>query len=677
MRWFRYSSTLAVLGALAAPAFPQDSVSKAQGLPGDAVSAYSTGEQVNRYVVDLRDFFTSWGTKFGIAPVMKASADSATPRLFFNHLISSQAISNTSIRAPFPFNSYFVWKGPGLGVNDSSALNDPGMAINTTNFSGFQFAAAFAEFGGISNNVIGAVVNVRPLEPARLYVSRIAGAVNAPDGTCNLAQVGLGHVDADGNFVFRADRGSGGSMTAPGCGFTDISGVNYYRSSLLDRNFSVRNVLNSLGASDAPSTTRVITNSGVQHNCPNLIPEHLAGRPIVIGSNFNNQYVREAVAGSVTSDSTHFAPGATDQRGGVGYTHQNFGPPLSSGHGIAGILTKITGSGGPTETFNLFGLGANGAVTGTLQLLLPNSDAIFDPCTGFTPASAGPGRNEFNHYGSQVVFRGNAPVAIGVDQKGRLLAAAETDFPTPMLNTPLNYIAVARFDERGNTEWSIAGYSADPTTGRGKPILDGPGGNVIGHQTLLGTVTGGSPFGPSLSSPMIDSVGNIWFLSAIEINLDGGGTDPGVGLLRAVYDPDRFCYELELVFETGDVFRGRNSDRNFQIRFLDIADSNSVSSAGAFAGNINQSSHLGSDVRFVKTRKPETLGGIVINAEIVYDVNRDGSFDKVTGTGGNPMSLDQEYNVILYVGATDIPNQLFEVPPAPATNPTGPLRRQR
>lgn len=660
-----------VLG-LAWPALAQDSVSRQQGLPGDAVSAYSATEQVNTYIVDLREFRTDWGTKFGIAPIVKASNDSATPVAFFTHQISSQAISSTQRSgAPFPFPTYSVWNGPGFGVNNNTSLNFAGTPVDASRFAGFQSAVAFAEFGGNSNNIITALVNYQRRDPSRLYVSRIVGAVNGDNGTCNLAQVGLGHVDSDGNVAFRCDNFG----TAAGCGRATVVNNNYFRVSAGDRNPGALNVLNSLGGSDGAATTRVLSGSGTVHNVCNIVPEQVAGRPIVLGSNFNNQYVREQVAGSVTSDGTHFAPGVTDQRGSLGYTSRDF-PFLSSVNGVAGMLTKTTGSGGPTENINLWGLAGNGSVTGTLLLTLPESIDMVDPCTGFSPSFVGPGRNEFNHYGSQAAFRGNSQVAIGMDQEDRLLVAATADYPTPGLNNPLNYIAVARTDAGGNTEWVVAAYSGDPGTSKGKPILDGPGGNIVGYQTLLSNVTGGAPLGPSMSSPAFDSVGNIWFLSAIEIPFEGG-SDFGSGLIRGVYDPANFCYDLELIFETGDVFRGVNSTRNYQIRFLSIADNDSISSGTFFAGNVNQAPHAGGDVSEIATRSPLTCGGVVVSAQIVYDVNQDGDFVRVTGSGGDPLSPDQEYNALLYVGSVDSPSRLRGTPPVVPTRQPGPLYRKR
>ena len=75
-----------------------------------------------------------------------------------------------------------------------------------------------------------------------------------------------------------------------------------------------------------------------------------------------------------------------------------------------------------------------------------------------------------------------------------------------LADNPINAMAVARFspqDPSGTLEWTLASYNDFPN---GKPILDGPGGTAIGQVVELNQVTGGTPFGPSLSAPCIDSV---------------------------------------------------------------------------------------------------------------------------------------------------------------------------
>ncbi|MBI1850433.1 MAG: hypothetical protein HYR85_08830 [Planctomycetes bacterium] len=641
-----------IVAALAAsPALAQDSVSSQQGLPGDAVSAYDLGEQRNNYVVDLQSFASSWGTTFGIAPIIKASKDSAAPQAFFTSQLSAQAASDTVLtNVPFAFNSYDSWSGQGIGINPNPNLNSPGTAINTTGRTGIQFGVMFSEFGGNSNNIIGGVVNYQTTNPARLFVSRINAAVNGTDGTCNIAQVGAGAVDSNGNTYFRAD--DFGVQTNCGA-LVKVTLNNYYRVRMLARNAGSLNILNAATSSDAASTDVLLSGNATTHNTPNCIPQSVIGRPCLIGSNFSNRYVREATAGTTTADSTHLDPLVTDHRGAVGYTHSNFAF-IGSVNGVAGLLGKIGGSGSDTDTMNIWGIGNNAAVTGTLALTLPASNLITDPTTGFVPATTGSGRNVFTHNGSQTGFRGGSgQVALGVDQAGRLLTAATVAYPTFVANNnPFDYIAVARTDSSGQTEWTIAAYSLDDAfASRGKPILDGPGGNIVGYLTSLANVTGGSPLGPSISCPMMDSVGNLYFMAAVERLIPSQASDFDSALVRAVYNPTNFSYELELLFDAGRIFHGNNSNTDYQIRFLTIADADSISSGSTYSSNIIQSAHRGIDPSALAPRSPDTLGGLVLGAEIVYDVNGDGQFNKVTGANGDPNSLDQEYNVLLYVGS--------------------------
>ena len=118
-------------------------------------------------------------------------------------------------------------------------------------------------------------------------------------------------------------------------------------------------------------------------------------------------------------------------------------------------------------------------------------------------------------------------------------------------------------------------------------------------------------------------------------------------LLRAVYDPATFSYELELVFELGSTFRGLNSDRNWMITFLNIADSNSSASSTNWSGHMIQDTWANVPATDLATTDPKTLGGLVVAADILYDVNDDGTFDELAG--------DESYNVLLYLGNVEPP----------------------
>src|SRR4029077_9608569 len=105
-------------------------------------------------------------------------------------------------------------------------------------------------------------------------------------------------------------------------------------------------------------------------------------------------------------------------------------------------------------------------------------------------------------------------VALGQDQAGNLLAAAVVYYgftPPDVLSEPNNYIAVSKTDPlTATTTWSVAAWTE---AGSGKNIYQN-GTTVIGNLRPFGT-TPTFP-GPAMSAPMIDSVGNVWFLSSFE-----------------------------------------------------------------------------------------------------------------------------------------------------------------
>jgi hypothetical protein len=153
----------------------------------------------------------------------------------------------------------------------------------------------------------------------------------------------------------------------------------------------------------------------------------------------------------------------------------------------------------------------------------------------------------------------------------------------------------------------------------------------------------------------MDSVGNIFFLAVVErFYTDSQGnpaSDMGTGLVRAVYDEANFSYELELLFDTGTAFNGINSATDYQVRFLEIADSNSMSSGSVFSGNIAAGAYNHGDPASLAPGSTEALGGLGVVAQIVYDVNGDGLFEPMTGVNGVPGSPDEDYRVFLYISS--------------------------
>jgi len=662
----------ACFAALSSAAWAQDSVALTPCLPGDAINPYDANEQCDSYVVDMDSFTTSWGTTFGIAPIVKSPKASTT---FINNLISAQGMSRKqAVGVPFASNSYALWtNAPGVGVNNNPAINAPAGTINTANRTGNQFGVTFASFGTTNpggknyNDVTVGLVNIDPVDTSRLYVKRVLAAINGCDSSSDVSQFGLGAVDELGNVAIRADNNAlGGPSAACSAGNPNIVGNNYFVVDASARTCGTLNVLSNNGGSDVAATNWILQRSTVTHNPANIMPKSIHGpRALVLGSNFNKQYVR-GDANPPTSDTTQLG-GAFDHRGTVCYIPNNFSC-LNSTAGTCAIIGKAAADPAPAERFIVWGVNAAGTVTGNLNVLLPG--LVTDSRTGAQSASTGGLLQSMCHYFSQTAFRGgNSMIAIGADRNGKLLAAAPINHGIPGPTLPgsaalatwsTQYIGVARYDcATGQTQWSMAGYcnALDGNGGvtGGKPILDGPGGNVIGRMSTLNNVTGaplnGASGGPSISAPMIDSVGNVWFISSVELNDGQGGTFFTNAVLRAVLvDEANLGYELELVFRNGSTFDGINSGRQYRVSFLSIADSNSVDTATAWSGNISGAAHMSGSVAGIANSDPRTLGGLVIYADITYDYDQDGSFQSCTATT-NPGPADPRYAALLYVGA--------------------------
>ncbi len=245
----------------------------------------------------------------------------------------------------------------------------------------------------------------------------------------------------------------------------------------------------------------------------------------------------------------------------------------------------------------------------------------------------------------------------------------------------------------------------------GKPILDGPGGNVIARMVPWEIVTNNnlrglstSSTGPSISTAGFDSAGNIYFTSAIQVKrgqdfdtfspppvtaveplLPDGSPNPEydlyeIGLIRGVYDPSTNSYDLDLILRTGQVFEGGDTGLSYQInRIVQTTNNNSGLAPAAFApGNITNAPRDGVPTA-QSNRDAATLGGLIVNADIVYDIDGldtvtqadldgmgnpldyplevggSGPFESVSVSAGAdtprfPDSIDQGYNVLLFVG---------------------------
>lgn len=589
-------AALVALAGLAAPALAQDSVSRnsdgGNGLPGDALSPWTTGMPYQRaqYVADLAPLTGSWGTAFGIAPVIKTSKTSPT---FFNSLLSAHAMSATlATGRGYASPSYSLWTAPAGGVhpteNDLSLVTSVSPAGLST-----QFAVGLAEFatdtGGVDvNNIITGVVNFDPAAPGRLYVTRVVSAVNeSGPGAGDSAQFGFGGVDALGNTHLRADDlGLTGS--------NPIREDNLFRVRALSRAPGVINRISDLGGADFPVTDWLLVRSTTVHNTPTILGEDLAGRPVMLGSNFGTQYVYESTAGALTGTTAH-RPGATDHRGAVSFSKTLLRP----GAGAVGTSAMLSQVSGDTNSISVWGVAANGAPVNAVTLTKPAT--VSDTSDSFSMTG------KFGHYFSQTAYRGgNGPVAMGQVGDTGFVAAVVYDETFTGADAPANSIVVGRFNPAnpaGTVQWALAGWNTASLSG--KPILgdygaDGVAGTgdagefdgvvdatdaPVGRMAALFEIPG-APLGPSISAPGFDSKGNLYFVAAVGLKKADGFVDFDTALLRAIYDPATFTYSLELIAELGDSFAGPNSGTRYQIQFIGIADSNSIDSGTFWSGNM-------------------------------------------------------------------------------------------
>ncbi|GJM19469.1 MAG: hypothetical protein DHS20C14_16820 [Phycisphaeraceae bacterium] len=630
---------LVTAAGLCAPAFAQDSVSNSgAGLPGDALSPYALDQQCAEYVADLVEFQTSKGTTFGIVPILKSPKTSTS---FFNNLISAQSISPDILTdVASASGNYDLWTVPGQGIHPTNN-NAPGTLNGPA--SSAQFAVGFADFGGNYNGVVGAVVNVDPATPARLFVTRRQSVTNGNSISDNFAQTGYGAVDANGNQYYRADDfgTSGGSL----------SGNNLFRTRLLDRTCNMLNLIDgNLANSDAADAFD--TGFAGVLVAPNMGPASIfGGNGIVATATFDSEYAY-GTGGATTKTTSALGGDAT--KGALGYSSYN----LLGGAGVATygqLNTELPDPADAAVFINIWEVDATGAPIANLNFAPPA--AITDNATGVTVTG---GAWQFGNFLSQAAFRGGAgQVALTQDPAtGLTLIAAERDFAgaPDIANLPLNDITVIRYNPAtGGTEYALAAYIDPTNTIGGKGICD-ENGMFIGRLEELFDVTGGTPVGPSISSPAFDSAGNIWFLSSAGLfdtpvadSTTGNVVDFDTILIRAVYDSATFSYTLEKVLEPGDLFVGANSGTPYVISFLGLADSNSISSGAFFSGNVSEEAFAGTAAGSFDPADPRTNGGVVVNAQITYDVDGDGDFEDPTA--GNP-GIDEEYQALLFIGNT-------------------------
>ncbi len=665
----------ALLCLLAGACAGQESVSRnangGNGLPGDALRPWTGSSQRTNYVVDLSPLKTSGGTSLGIAPLMKSGLVNTSR---FTALNSASSISQTVRRnVAFPAASYASWTAAGGGVNATE--NDQSL-VTSVPVAGTAsvFGVGFMDFDELlvstttvfTNQLVGGLVAFDPAAPDRLYVSRIIAAVNNPLSANDRSQFGYGAVDADGNLCFRAD-----SFGATGPATSLLVGDNYFRIRLASRS-ATANVIDNAGGSATSSTDWVLQRSAMTHATPACVAQNLAGRPLLVGADFAGQMKFEQSPSALASTTAH-RPGATDHRGAVSVSGRAIFPGSIA---TAAILTRSLTGAGKTDAMSVSGLLADGSVLTARTLKLPTT--LADSCDSFAWPMGG---GDFRHFDSQVTFRGGTgPVTVGLDQSGRALAAAVLHNGASSLPAnPFNAIAVARFnpaDAFSAVPWTTIGwvnsstltgkdlvgdYGVDGIPGTGDAgegdgqvnQLDAPIGRLASMSEL-----GAGLVGPSMSTPTFDAAGNAYFVAATALKRRVGPQNPfdfKLAVVRGVYNPATFCYTLEVLAESGQVFAGRNSGRSYRLAALNLADADSISTASIWSGSGMQQAWNGEDTSSLPPAAPQHLGGLVLSARIVYDVNNDGLFNDPTAIGGDVNSVDEAYNVILYVGNVAAP----------------------
>ncbi|MCB9848992.1 MAG: hypothetical protein H6814_11325 [Phycisphaeraceae bacterium] len=642
-------AALAACAGIAVPALAQDSITNAPGPnTSDALNPWDPANQCNEFIVNLTPIQSSWNTPFATGVIVKSSKTSSG---FESSLISAQSISRSVIPGQLKF-SYDAWNTAGAGVNPLFN-NAPATVFPSTD--SVQMGYGFSEFATSDdltsvNQIIGGLIQLNPRNSCKLYVNRQVAVTNTPTGIGGFnAAIGFGAVDAHGNLAMRADDfGAGGG--AP------VAGNNIFRVGSKDRDCMVVNDFSGLGFADPGASKLVIGASGTTYSTPNILPEELGG-PLVIGTNFNTEYYWNDNGGVA------IVPGsAADIRGTLAFSNVSlFGD--AGAVGSAGTLGKDAA--GATRNFRIWDVDGTGAPT-VSALDYASPAGLDDPCDMRDDAVWNAGFFEFDHYHSQAPFQGgNSQLALGQDQSGALLAAAVA-YKVGGNTDPTNAIGVLRDTtpgQAGGEQWSMAAWNGNFTfvltgAGRGKAVLDGPGGNEIGYIVTLPELTNFAVSGPSITAASFDSMGNLWFVAPVWFppvlpvqDFDFvDQIDCDACLIRAVYVDNGVanspCWELEVVLRAGDIIHGVNSDRDFSIGFIQIADNNSVSSGAFWSQNSTQDAFAGMSTVGMAPKDNRSSGGVLLSCEITYDANNDGVFDFTTLT-----SDDESYNVVLYVGA--------------------------
>ncbi|MCC5786138.1 MAG: hypothetical protein JJU33_05510 [Phycisphaerales bacterium] len=658
MQTRKTAAAIAAAAGLCAVAAAQDSTNIIADAPpfSDAPEAFATNQVIADYVVDLAPLTTSWGNVFGVAPVLKQH--NTTQGQFYNNLPGAGSISQTNligVSAPAPF--YQFWNSAGFGVhptNNTPATQTLSPAGPTT-----QFAIAASSFDSGINTQLVAIVNYEPSEPGRLYVRRINAAVNG-DQFSSSSQFGGGAVDASGNLYFRVDDFNVTRLPI-------FNGTGSIHVDSLGRNPSVVSVVSD--GSELDSSNIMLDGATTNVLGPAAIPADRAGEPRAMTTNFNDEFISGSPTAFVSRGGSHFgATGVSTQRGSLAYSPITGSNPDSIG--TAAILTKSTG--GPTDSILVWEIDANGEVISGSSRLLTLPSTISDPVSGHSISGAEIG--EFDHVRSLTAFRGaNGQVAVGRLPNGRNIAAAvtynQTGFGTSNQRNPLNNVVAVDWNpnDPSDQNWRLVAWvgpdsvlgtanggafnysgaqiaGADPTLpGAGKAISDGPGGQNLGRLQALGNFA--NLAGPSISPPYIDAKGNIWFVASSYVDDVDPNGDPfrrgGTRLFRSVWDSASGGYELEQILEVGDIIDGQNSDTQYRVSFIGVADGSTLRSGTLWSNNGNASAWNNTDPADIGQQDTRGTGGVYLPVEITYDSSGTGNFDR---------NVDQTYQVALYIG---------------------------
>lgn len=639
-----------LIAAVAMPAMAQDSVSNIPApqpqAASDALSPYAAGDNCNQFVVDLVPFTSTWGTAYAGAPLIKSNKVGTQ---FSNMLISGNGISRGYADVDLA-GAFQLWNAPGFGINDQFNNAPNTISVDATTK---QFGVAFSEFSGSVNSIVSGVVNFDPANPGRMYVSRTHIAVNGLSESGNTAQFGVGTVDEQGVVAFRADDFNTGSGS--------ISGNNLLTVRSLDRDCGIVNqILNSpapgtINPADAGATTVNIANSNETLLVPNILPSKFNGTAVPLTTSFDSDYIN----GSFPA--TPFANSVT--RGSLAFTSRPVLGNAMNGAASVGIYSKPDGDN--TRGFQLADIDANGVVVGSWQEYNADTAAVLAQWGGFQNELTTDW--EFGHYRGPTAFRGGvSQLAIGSDNAGNTLASAFVSAIGVDGVAPVGAIVAMRDADgiaNANEEWTLVVRNSFPG-GRANPILDGPGGNIVGYVSNVFDYNVFPQVGPSLSAPAIDALGNIWFTAPVEFVDDAAQPfDPAnieMAVVRAVYNPTSFTYELEAVLNTGEIFAGANSGTNYLINIIPLPANTAIASGAFFSSAVMDSTYADVDRSTLEPASNLSTGGVALVLSVIYDTDGDNFFDF---NASDPGVNDEVYQVMYFI--TPDADPIIIDPPCP------------